>query len=75
MLRKRASCFALMWCGYPCFVSLSHEAMGHSAVYDCKISWSYSCVERRRLLAEVGHPEPEKNSVGIFSSPEPKAYG
>ena len=50
LLRKRAGCFALMWCGYPCSVSLFHEAMGQSAVCDCEISRSYMFVEKRRLL-------------------------
>ena len=51
LLRKRAGCFALMWCSYPCYVPLPHEDLGQSAVCDCKITWSYSLLERRRLLA------------------------
>ena len=49
--RTRAGCFALMWCGYPFSVFLPHEFVGQSAVCDCELSWSYSFVERRRLLA------------------------
>ena len=51
LLRKRAGCFVSTWCGYPCPVSLPHEATGQSAVCDCEITWSYSFVERRGLLA------------------------
>ena len=51
LLRKRPDWFALMWCGYLCSVPLPNEAVSQSAVCDCEISWSYSFVERRRLLA------------------------
>ena len=51
LLRKRAGCFALMWCGYTCSVSLPRVAVGRSAVHDCEMSWSYSFVERRHLVA------------------------
>ena len=47
LLRKRAGWVALMWCGYPCSVSLQHEAVSQSAVCDCEMSWSYSFLERR----------------------------
>ena len=33
-------------CGCLCFVSLSHGAMGWSAVCDCGNSWSYSLAFR-----------------------------
>ena len=51
LLRKRVGCFALMGCGYLCSVSLHREAVGQSAAFDCEISWPYSFVERRDLLA------------------------
>ena len=47
-----AGCFALMWCGYPCSVSLPREAVGQSAVCDCEIpSWSYSFVKKKMFAA------------------------
>ena len=44
--RERAVCSALFafLVSCDCYVALSHEAFGLSAVCDCGISWSYSLV-------------------------------
>ena len=44
--RERAVCSTLFafLVSCDCYVALSHEAMGLSAVCDCGISWSYSLV-------------------------------
>ena len=44
--KERAGCFTLtvflMYCDSQWSVALPHGAVGWSAVYDCRISWSYS---------------------------------
>ena len=44
--RERAVCSTLFafLVSCDCYVALSHEALGLSAVCDCGISWSYSLV-------------------------------
>ena len=44
--RERAVCSTLFafLVSCDCYVALSHEAFGLSAVCDCDISWSYSLV-------------------------------
>ena len=45
--RERESCllhFVCLPCVCDCYVALSREALGLSAVCDCGISWSYSLV-------------------------------
>ena len=44
--RERAVCSILFasLVSCDCYVALSHEALGLSAVCDCGISWSYSLV-------------------------------